>query len=279
MNNTSNEPPAPFGDVDTDIEHGIFVVDIRQGRQCQLTLIGRTERGYPRTELATVSSNLWNEIGSAVEQELIRGMQDRVQEKTKQKAPTPKLRSGANALSTLITRELAVLLWALMEDETGDRTDALFAGWKQLASEERWWLYARASSPSQRVGQGWRHALLFALDDPAETRTSAGSIEVEESVELEPAAKKQSVRKRMTKNATAKKKSNTNPRTKVTSTPSIGSAADLKPKRTKKSKPAASTKNSAQSKGAVTKKTPPKTKNPPSKKPAAKKKPVAEKTA
>jgi hypothetical protein len=39
----------------------------------------------------------------------------------------------------LITRELSVLLWSLMEDGEGTHMDALLAGWRQLAREERWW--------------------------------------------------------------------------------------------------------------------------------------------
>jgi hypothetical protein len=235
MNDTFNKSFTPFGDVDIDIEHGIFEIDFRQGRQCQLMLLGRTERGYPRTELASISSTLWSEIGLAVEQELIRGMQERASGKTKQKTQTPKLVVGANALSTLITRELAVLLWALMEDECGDRTDALFAGWKQLASEERWWLYARASGPSQTFGLGWRHALLFALDDPADTRTAAGPLEIEDSVEREHTAKKQSAKRMATKKAAAKKKLKTSPRINAKLTKSSGSA--IKPKKNQREKP------------------------------------------
>ncbi|MCO8122600.1 DUF3780 domain-containing protein [Stieleria sp. TO1_6] len=234
MKNTPTESPKPFGDVDTDIEHGIFVVDTRRGHDCRLTLLGRTERGYPRTELATISGKLWKEIGSAVEKELIRGMQDREQTTKKRKGDDPTLATGENALSTLLTRELAVLLWALMEDQTGKRTDALFAGWKQLAAEERWWLFARASGPAQKQGHGWRHALLFALDDPAETRTAVQPKESSDSKQNDITPRKKAVKKRVAKKATAKKKSPTSPRSPVTTTQPSGSAA--KPKRsTKKS--------------------------------------------
>lgn len=166
MKKTEPQPPNTFGDVDTNAEHGIFVVGDGRGRSCQLTLIGHTERGYPRRELASIPGKVWKEIAVPVQNELVRGMEGRGDSKA-----GPKLVAGENALSPLMVRELAVLLWALMEDEDDTHTDAILAGWKQLACEERWWLYARASSPAQQQGRGWRRALFFALNDPADTRT------------------------------------------------------------------------------------------------------------
>jgi len=93
----------------------------------------------------------------------------------------PFLRHGDNALSPLILREVAVLSWSLMEDGEGTHIEALLNGWRQLAREERWWLYARASNPSQRQGQGWRRALYFALTDPADTRTAPRLLEIMEA--------------------------------------------------------------------------------------------------
>ncbi len=171
MNKSEPQPPPAFGDVDMNAEHGIFVVDVARDHSCRLTLIGHTERGYPRRELASIPGVVWKEVAAAVQNELVRGMEGRSDSKV-----APKLVTGENALSPLMTRELSVLLWALMEDEDGTHTDALFAGWKQLACEERWWLYARASSPAQKKGQGWRRALFFALNDPADTRTNSSSL-------------------------------------------------------------------------------------------------------
>lgn len=76
---------------------------------------------------------------------------------------------------------MAVLLWSLMEDGEGTHIEALLNGWRQLAREERWWLYARASNPTQRQGQGWRRALYFALTDPADTRTAPRLLEIMEA--------------------------------------------------------------------------------------------------
>jgi hypothetical protein len=137
--------------------------------------MSRTERGYPRRELAAIPGAVWKMIGLAVQKELLRGM-----DPSEQGLKPPFLHHGNNAVSPLITRELAVLLWSLMEDAEGTHIEALLHGWRQLAREERWWLFARASNPSQRQGQGWRRALFFALADPADTRTAPRLLEIME---------------------------------------------------------------------------------------------------
>jgi len=50
-----------------------------------------------------------------------------------------------------------------MEDGEGTHIDGLLNEWRQLAREERWWLYARASNPSQR--QGWRRGRETVQED------------------------------------------------------------------------------------------------------------------
>ncbi len=171
------DPPTPaFGAVDLQAEHGLLYLDTAPGTICRLTLVARTERGYPRRELAAIPGAVWKMIAPAVQKELLRGM-DPVEQGPK----TPFLRHGDNALSPLILREVAVLLWSLMEDGEGTHIEALLNGWRQLAREERWWLYARASNPTQRQGQGWRRALYFALTDPADTRTAPRLLEIMEA--------------------------------------------------------------------------------------------------
>lgn len=171
------DPTTPtFGVVDLQAEHGVLYLDTAQGTTCRLTLVARTERGYPRRELATIPGAVWKMIAPLVQKELIRGM-----DVAEQGPKPPFLRHGDNALSPLILREVAVLFWSLMEDGEGTHIDALLHGWRQLAREERWWLYARASNPSQRQGQGWRRALYFALTDPADTRTAPRLLEIMEA--------------------------------------------------------------------------------------------------
>jgi hypothetical protein len=173
----SENPEIPaFGIVDQEREHGILAVDCGARGTCRLTLVAHTERGYPRRELAALPRATWKQVATAVEKELLRGMDP---EETGPKPP--KLRSGDQALSPLVLRELAVLFWALMEDGDGTHIDALLSGWRQLAREERWWLYARASNPAQRLGTGWRRALYYALTDPADTRTAPRLLEIMEA--------------------------------------------------------------------------------------------------
>ena len=173
----SENPEIPaFGIVDQEREHGILSVDSGSRGACRLTLVAHTERGYPRRELAALPLATWKQVATAVEKELLRGM-DPGETGPKE----PKLRSGDQALSPLVLRELAVLFWALMEDGDGTHIDALLSGWRQLAREERWWLFARASNPAQRLGTGWRRALYYALTDPADTRTAPRLLEIMEA--------------------------------------------------------------------------------------------------
>lgn len=176
MSDARDSQPPAFGLVDPEAEHGLFSIDTGAGGTCRLTLVAHTERGYPRRELAAIPGAIWRAIASAAQKELLRGM---VPEEQGPKPPT--LKTGDNALSPLIARELAVLLWSLMEDGEGTHTDALLAGWRQLAREERWWLYARASNPAQCRGHGWRRALYYALTDPADTRTAPRLLEIVEA--------------------------------------------------------------------------------------------------
>jgi hypothetical protein len=170
-------PTTPtFGIVDLDTEHGLLYLDTATGTTCRLTLVARTERGYPRRELASIPGAVWKRIASAVQKELLRGM-----DVAEQGPKPPFLRHGDNAIGPLILREVAVIFWSLMEDGEGTHIEALLNGWRQLAREERWWLYARASNPSQRQGQGWRRALYFALTDPADTRTAPRLLEIMEA--------------------------------------------------------------------------------------------------
>ena len=176
MNDPNDSPLFPFGVVDLETEHGLLYLDTAQGTTCRLTLVARTERGYPRRELACIPGAVWKGIATSVQKELVRGM-----DVAEQGPKPPFLRHGANALGPLILREVAVLFWSLMEDGEGTHIDALLNGWRQLAREERWWLYARASNPTQRQGQGWRRALYFALTDPADTRTAPRLLEIMEA--------------------------------------------------------------------------------------------------
>jgi len=173
----TDSPDIPaFGIVDPDGEHGVLTIESGVGAACRLTRVSRTERGFPRHELAVIPLATWRQLAAAVQKELLRGMDP---EEIGPKPPS--FRSGDQTLSPLVTRELSVLLWSLMEDGEGTHMDALLAGWRQLAREERWWLYARASNPTQKRGSGWRRALYYALTDPADTRTAPRLLEIMEA--------------------------------------------------------------------------------------------------
>ncbi len=149
-----------FGVVDEKSDAFEFTEDPIGNEDCRLVAVLQTERGPRRTEVAAVPSSQWNVVSAAAVRELAAEMGDTEREKK-----TPTFRSGVNRISPLVGRELGVLLIALMEDGAADRADTLLRSWRELAREERWWLYAKAAAPGQRVGCGWRRALYHALSE------------------------------------------------------------------------------------------------------------------
>ncbi|MCF8003665.1 MAG: DUF3780 domain-containing protein [Chromatiaceae bacterium] len=150
-----------------------FLIGSGTGASCLLTGVVQTERGPRRTELAEIPAALWRKISARVVRELALDMHD--EERLPKKAPT--LKTGANRLSPLVGRELALLLWVLQEEGAAEQLEAILNGWRELAREERWWLYAKAASPGQRSGIGWRRGLFHALSEAAESRAAVSSLE------------------------------------------------------------------------------------------------------
>lgn len=136
------------------------------GELCRLEAIVLTERGPRRTEIAAVPVYRWRKVSVRAVRELVSGMGD-----TERSRKMPKLKIGINRLSPLLGRELAVLLWALMEEGAEAQLESILHGWRELAREERWWLFSKASSPGQKTGVGWRRALFYALSEPTDTRS------------------------------------------------------------------------------------------------------------
>lgn len=156
-----------FGIVDDNEDLFEFHWEADNGGQCRLEAILQTERGPRRSDLALVPAPVWNAVSQRAVRELVEGMGETERLK---KAPT--LKNGTNRLSPLIGRELAVLLWALMEVGDKGNIEAILHGWRELAREERWWLYAKAAAPGQRAGAGWRLALFHALSETPDSRVA-----------------------------------------------------------------------------------------------------------
>ena len=156
-----------FGLVDDKGDSFEFVIEPADKGSCSLVAVLQTERGPRRTEVAAVPAALWSTVAIAAVRELAAEMGEGEREK---KLPT--FRAGLNRLSPLVGRELGVLLIALMEEGAPARVDALLHAWRELAREERWWLYSKAASPGQRPGAGWRRALFHALSETSETRSA-----------------------------------------------------------------------------------------------------------
>lgn len=156
-----------FGLVDETGDAFEFIIDSRGQGDCRLVAVLQTERGPRRTEVAQIPCAHWNVVSAAAVKELIAEMGENEREK---KAPS--LHAGVNRISPLVGRELGVLLIALMEEGATDRLDSLLHSWRELAREERWWLYAKAAAPGQRTGAGWRKALFHALSETPETRVA-----------------------------------------------------------------------------------------------------------
>lgn len=152
-------------------EHGDcfeFLIDGSAGASCLLVSVVQTERGPRRTELAEISGATWRKISARAVRELAQDMN--ADELEGKKAPS--LKTGTNRLSPLVGRELALLLWALQEEGAPEQIEAILHGWRELAREERWWLYAKAAAHGQQIGFGWRRALFHALSESTESRAA-----------------------------------------------------------------------------------------------------------
>ena len=152
-------------------EHGDcfeFLIDGSAGASCRLVAVVQTERGPRRTELAEISGATWRKISARAVRELAQDMN--ADELEGKKAPS--LKTGTNRLSPLVGRELALLLWALQEEGAPEQIEAILHGWRELAREERWWLYAKAAAHGQHTGAGWRRALFHALSESTESRAA-----------------------------------------------------------------------------------------------------------
>ena len=159
-----------FGRVDEKGDAFEFVIEPPEAGTCVLVAVVQTERGPRRTEIASVPASMWSAVASATVKELSSEMGEDEREKK-----PPALRVGFNRISPLVGRELGVLLIALMEEGAADRVDALLHAWRELAREERWWLYSKAAAPGQQRGTGWRRALFHALSETSETRAAPTS--------------------------------------------------------------------------------------------------------
>jgi hypothetical protein len=158
-----------FGRVDEKGDAFEFTIGALGG-VCRLVAVLQTERGPRRSEVATIPTELWTAVSSATVRELSTEMDETEREKM-----PPSLQSGLNRLSPLVGRELGVLLIVLMEADAAERVNALLHAWRELAREERWWLYSKAAAPGQRIGVGWRKALFHALSETSETRMAPPS--------------------------------------------------------------------------------------------------------
>lgn len=174
MSESPDSPPVhDFGIVTEHSDCFEFHIDGAAGENCRLVALVQTERGPRRTTLVEIAGATWRKINTRVVRELAQDMGET--ELVGKKAPG--LRTGINRLSTLVGRELALLLWALQEDGAVDQLEAILHGWRELAREERWWLFAKASAHGQQTGSGWRRALFHALSETVEFRAETRQAE------------------------------------------------------------------------------------------------------
>ena len=172
----SPNEPNDFGVVDPDGDRFEFHYGKGPGAVCVLEAVLQTERGPNRREIAEISAALWRKVSKRAVRELLRGLG-----RTERDRRVPTLKIGMNRLSPMVGRELAVLLWALMERGAEENAEAILTGWRELAREERWWLFLKANTPGQRTGLGWRRALFHAFSEPGDTRSAPAEAAVKKN--------------------------------------------------------------------------------------------------
>ena len=156
-----------FGIVDDNED--FFELHWEVGRKacCRLDSVVHAQQTVERKELASIPAALWRPISKRVFRELADGMGA-----SERKKRVPTLKRGDNRMGPFVGRELTVLFWALMEAGQHGNMEAILLSWRELAREERWWLYSRAAAPGQRAGAGWRLALFHALSEVTDTRVA-----------------------------------------------------------------------------------------------------------
>jgi|GEM_PF-833939 len=181
-------PPNPFGSVHEDGDVYEFSISKDALGNCILRPRIRVERGrIIEPYVVTLPLRLWRKVSVRVVRELTSGMDE------KERGPRkPKLLGGTNLLSPMIGRELAILLWALIEDGAEKSVEPIVQGWRELAREERWWLYSKAAAKGQETGVGWRRALFVALSQPTTSRSQYTEKKSPEDSSMEPTSSKPS---------------------------------------------------------------------------------------
>lgn len=103
----------------------------------------------------------WNAIADDVRVEFNRRLK-------KQGLPPGAWKTGANPVSRLLGKELALLAWAIEEADPMLIPTAI-KNWFGLAPEERWWLFTMTNAATGHAvhgrGKGWRKAVRFALTE------------------------------------------------------------------------------------------------------------------
>lgn len=151
-----------FGNVPEHGDH--FRLEIEKGQAVTLYFVEQVERGYnPPVQVASVTLPIWRKanFNDRIAKVLARGMS----KEERGIVRSIGVNGGTVLLSQLTGRELAVILFALAEDDQGIYAEPIFIGWCELAREERWWLYSKGKARGQRGGAGWRKALFHALSE------------------------------------------------------------------------------------------------------------------
>ncbi len=116
------------------------------------------EDGQVRCRLARAK---WNEIAETLRAEFNVRLR-----KTGRKPG--KWKSGFNAVSRTLGKELALLTWAI-EDADPALIGTAIANWQGLQPEERWWLYTMTAAATGNCvtgrNRGWRKAVRYALTE------------------------------------------------------------------------------------------------------------------
>lgn len=219
----SKHPFHDFGVVDEQGDAFEFYYGTGQAAECRLEAVIQTERGPKRTEMAVVPAALWRKVSVRAVRELSTGMGE--EERTR-KAPT--IKTGSNRLGPLIGRELAVLLWAVMEEGGETRVEGILHGWRELAREERWWLFAKGTAPGQHAGAGWRRALFHGLSEPGDSRSVEANVAEKKSPQNTQSQQNTQPNRKQSRVVTRKKQ------TRETSEVSSSSQSKARPKSTRK---------------------------------------------
>jgi hypothetical protein len=118
-------------------------------------------------------SSVWKVLAGSVQAVLNQSLADSSVAPGKWNCQTP--------MNHVLGRELCLLFWGIDDTHQPEFIQTVLSNWQSLAREERWWLYAMASSQGKQAVSDhmtpWRQSLRLIFRHPFKSARTADTLE------------------------------------------------------------------------------------------------------